>query len=784
MIWALAAVAFSSSFTGWIGSLLAGIGAFLGALLPLMYLSPSILRPKPNSLWAGSAEEKNFEQKLAKTAKVGGNGFFRRRRERIVFFANFACFCSNSSRYRARLTFLITLISLAILAFVITYLCPYLPLSLTWSLFFPDALSLAVASCLASALFRGLALRFPVMGIVEAGALVLFSARMLGLHRYDHLAQPFWMADYFAAHGITFNQYIGLGVFGLAAALLLFFSVLATTVRAASLSRTRFSWVSAIIGLAAFACLGAIAGVMLPMPSESTPMAVPQVAKSQATARTEQNRDNQADQSEPPLPPPPLPAVTGCVASIKFESDYRPPPRLGALYFRYQVFSRYARYSLVESGSNAMVSAGWMGPVDGLIQDGSAGTPRPTEIQKSFLGRAKPPAEPLVIRQSPMAISKKTVRTTVRLMQKLDLPLGLVAARQGRQVPPPDPRFVEAWVMESVCPGWSVLDLNDYEPADFLDSAWGDDEVNECLAGPDDPRLRELWGTICSNVTGEVSDLCMGKRVFLVRDWIVSNCNFSAQSSDPEQALPDFLFKGRRGGARQFALATALLCRAAGVPARVANGFCSRIARNDVGITREFQVGDRQAFAWAEVYLPGCGWIPVDSAPTPAALGAELAPAPIRFRNPIQLPHVLALGLVILLGYWFILTWRRSIRPLIGLMTRRHVYAYVAAIDLMALAGLRRRYGETREEFAGRAAGVCREAGYPRELGSCFEALTRMHLSMRREAAVHKCSDWLRELLGLGWAVTRCVKCQVFNPLCWINADNPLAGVHGHDTDQ
>ena len=712
MIWALAAAAFSSSFAGWLGSLLASIGAFLGALLP-------------------------FACFHGRRSAVGG--------------------CSKSSRFRAGLVFGITLTTFAILALVITYLGPYFPLPLTWSLVLPDALSLALVACLASALFRGLALRFPVMGIVEAGALVLLSARMLGLHRYDHLAQPFWMADYFSSQGIAFNQYIGLGVFGLAAALLLFLSVL-TTARAGSLSRPRSSGPSAVIGLATFACLGAIAGVMLPMPSESTPMAVPLVAESQTTARTEKNRDNQANQSEPPLPPPPLPAVTGCVASIKFESDYRPPPRLGALYFRYQVFSRFTRYSLVESGSNVMVSAGWVGQ-GGSLHD------------RTF-------------QSLPGGTPKKTVRTTVRLMQKLELPLGLVSARQGRQVPPPDPRFVDAWVMESVCPGWSVLDMNDYDPTELLDPVWGADEMKQFMAGPDDPRLRELWGTICSNATGEVSGICMGKRVFLVRDWIVSNCTFSAQYPDPEQALPDFLFKDKRGGARQFALATALLCRAAGVPARVANGFCFRIARNDVGITREFQVGDKQAFAWAEVYLPGCGWIPVDSAPTPSTLGAELAPAPIRFRNPIQLPHVLALGLVILLGYWFILTWRRSIRPLIGLMTRRHVYAYVAAIDLMALAGLRRGYGETREEFAGRAAGVCRTAGYPRQLGSCFEALTRMHLATRRDAAVLKRSDWLRELLGLSWAVTRCIKCQQVNPLCWINADNPLAGVHRHDTDQ
>ena len=113
-------------------------------------------------------------------------------------------------------------------------------------------------------------------------------------------------------------------------------------------------------------------------------------------------------------------------------------------------------------------------------------------------------------RSFPGGAPKKTVRTTVRLMQKLDLPLGLVSAWQGRQVPPPDPRFVDAWVMESVCPGWPVLDLNDYDSTDLLDPAWGDDEVQEHLAGPDDPRYGELWGTIGSNATGRYQNSAWG----------------------------------------------------------------------------------------------------------------------------------------------------------------------------------------------------------------------------------------------------------------------------------
>jgi hypothetical protein len=704
-LWGIATAAFASSFAGWVGSLLAGIGAFLGALLP---------------------------------------------------FANFACFhgrrsavggCSNSSRFRARLAFVITLAALALLALGIGYFGPFMPMSLSWSLVLPDGLSLAVAAAIASALARGLALRFPVMSIVEAGLLVLLSTRMLCLHRYDHLNQPFWMADYFAARGMVFNQYIGFGLFGLAAAMLLFTSIL-SAVQAGSRPRIRANRVSMIMGLAVFACLGAIAGMVLPMPSSLMAPGIPIVSQNQGSSQNEQKQDDQSGRDEPPLPPPPLPAVTGYVASIKFESDYKSPARLGALYFRYHVFSRYARFSLVESGSNAMVSAGWKGPSDFLNQNGSVGR------------------------------LKTTVRTTVRMMQMLDVPIGLVSAWQGRRVPAPDLRFTEAWEVDSECPGWPVLDLNDFESTELMDPSWSANDMAEYLKGPDDPRFKELLVTIFSNVTADVSELCMGKRVCTVRDWIVSNCTYSAQSANPDQSLPDFLFKERRGGPRQYALATALLCRAAGVPARVANGFCGRIARNDVAITREFQVGDKQAFAWAEVYLPGCGWIPVDTAPPPSVQCEELAPAPIQFKNPIRSRHLLISGLLVLVGYGCLLMWRRWIHPLICFKSRQHVHAYVAAIDLLALVGFRRKYGETRAEFAGRVVETSRKAGHPPQLGTRFEVLTRMHLSTNRDKIIYQRSAWLKELMGLGWAVTRCVKCQEYNPLCWINADNPSEDTH------
>ena len=701
-LWAIAVAAFSSSFTGWWGILFAATGAFAGALLPTLFL------------------------------KLNGPAPSRH--------------CTFRSQ-RALVAFILITPVLGVVAGCISTFGPFLPMGLHGSLVLPDGLSLAVLGGMTSNLVSGLALRFPAIGIVEGGLLVVLSARMLCLHRYSHLTQPFWMVDYFAGHGIDFNQYVGFGVFGLAVSLLLLISIMAK-MRARSSVRKRSNRVSAVIVLVVLGVFGTIVGITLPMPSISARVGTPQSSSGQGTSRKEQKQDDQSSTDEPPLPPPPLPAVTGCVASIRFDSDYRPPVRLGALYFRYQVFSRYSRCSLVEDRTNAVVSAGW--------------TPNALDVLDH--------TEPTLIRAPP----KTTVRTTVRLLQNLAVPIALVSSWKGSKTPPPDRRFVAAWKMESVCPGWSAPDLDSFDNAVLIDPLWGAEEIRSYGTCPDDPTYGALVGTIFSNVAEEVSEASKQKRVCVIRDWIASNCTYSAVGKNSDLTLPDFLFKDKRGGPRQFALATALLCRAAGVASRVANGFCCRISRNDVGITREFQIGDQQAFAWAEVYLPGCGWIPVDSAPPPSAMGDEIAPPPLQIRNPIRRQHVLWVLVLGLSGYWCVIAWRRWLRPHICFKAHRHVYVYVAALDLVALAGFRRRYGETRGEFAVRVANECSEAGYPQHLGSCFATLTRMHLDVCcHGGTIYGRRDWLKELRLLASTVTLCVRCQQALPLCWLNADNP-----------
>jgi len=73
--------------------------------------------------------------------------------------------------------------------------------------------------------------------------------------------------------------------------------------------------------------------------------------------------------------------------------------------------------------------------------------------------------------------------------------------------------------------------------------------------------------------------------------------------------VEEFLFKQRRGFCEHYASAFAILMRAAGVPARVVNGYLG----DNFNPTGDFYtIRQSDAHAWTEVWLAGQGWIRVD----------------------------------------------------------------------------------------------------------------------------------------------------------------------------
>jgi len=101
--------------------------------------------------------------------------------------------------------------------------------------------------------------------------------------------------------------------------------------------------------------------------------------------------------------------------------------------------------------------------------------------------------------------------------------------------------------------------------------------------------------------------------------WFVSSGKFH-YSNHPRvirPALVGFVTKTHAGYCQYFAGAMALMLRYLGIPARVAVGFAGGTYDSKQGV---WNVTDREAHAWVEVWFKGYGWLPFD--PTPAAPGA------------------------------------------------------------------------------------------------------------------------------------------------------------------
>lgn len=91
----------------------------------------------------------------------------------------------------------------------------------------------------------------------------------------------------------------------------------------------------------------------------------------------------------------------------------------------------------------------------------------------------------------------------------------------------------------------------------------------------------------------------------------------SYYSESPDQATEDEPMKeflnGKAGNSAMYATAAVLAYRAFGIPARYAEGYYIDGTTVQDNVTAELT--PKEAHAWAEVYMDGLGWIPVDVTP-------------------------------------------------------------------------------------------------------------------------------------------------------------------------
>lgn len=96
-----------------------------------------------------------------------------------------------------------------------------------------------------------------------------------------------------------------------------------------------------------------------------------------------------------------------------------------------------------------------------------------------------------------------------------------------------------------------------------------------------------------------------------------------------------FLTENKKGYCMHFASAGVLLLRAAGVPARYVEGYV--VSEGDITPETWLAVPDSQAHAWAEVYVPGMGFLPVEM--TPGYGGAIPQQAEVVPEEPEEVPE-------------------------------------------------------------------------------------------------------------------------------------------------
>ena len=207
-----------------------------------------------------------------------------------------------------------------------------------------------------------------------------------------------------------------------------------------------------------------------------------------------------------------------------------------------------------------------------------------------------------------------------------------------------------------------------------------------------------------------------------IQNWITAQCTYSL-SVDPLPPGVDhvhaFLANTRRGYCDLFASSMVVLCRTAGLPARLATGFAPGEA-DDSGTSYDIRALDKHA--WAEVYFPGNGWLifdPTIGTRTDGSIPSQAVPrqglwqrARRLLLNNGPLPLALAVAIVLCLGYVGAVELSGRLRGRRVPRSGRTAAAHPARTDLgrqyarmthsLAAIGLPRHPAETPAEYEAR----------------------------------------------------------------------------------
>jgi hypothetical protein len=225
-------------------------------------------------------------------------------------------------------------------------------------------------------------------------------------------------------------------------------------------------------------------------------------------------------------------------------------------------------------------------------------------------------------------------------------------------------------------------------------------------------------------------------KVGAIQRYLVDNCRYNAYAPPVPRTERDvveyFLLKSPEGACDLFASALCVMCRLAGVPARLAVGY----APGEPGGRNTYIVREIDSHAWAEVWLEGTGWVTVD--PTAGSVRAVRRQGRLAFlravtgflrRNLRTIGVLAAIALALfLIAYLHPVTVRRSASlPMSSGPSADVITAYRRACRRLERAGYRRADRQTAVEYAA----ACR--GRPALAGAwpLFEELTWLYIKAR-----------------------------------------------------
>ena len=541
---------------------------------------------------------------------------------------------------------------------------------------------------------RSLAHRTSYGAVLEILFVATAFVLTLAAHRNGMIHRPFFIGDFALSRGIDPASI--LMVFGCGAVLSLAALLIAEN------NQRRLPYHFAVLGLLCFSLLVYVRLFGLPTPQMTDNLGLTPLERVGSGGQREnpfRDIENEDNNSEAP------------VAIVVFRDDYE--PLNGSYYFRESAYSQF----------------------NGTVLDVATRNDMDRDLIPHFTNSRTD------ARQLPRAEDQRSaVRTSIGMLVPHHSPFGLESpVAYENTANPNNLRFKRTYDAFSLAPEYDFDYLLGREPgrADWSQEVW-----REYLALPDDPRYQELAESLVENLRPQYRDDPFAKtwaiKAYLDENGIYSLRNEHAYAPDPAAS---FLFGDLTGYCMHFAFAATYMYRSLGIPARVGIGYSVPAANRAGGSSLLIQAV--HGHAWPEIYFRDVGWVIVDPAPLRTLVDMTTDPqnnlqqlladmlrneasfedfvtsqqtALIDLQAVLRVLYLLAAATLI--SAYLVKFYRLWIPPRGG-MEKQHRLTYRAVLDRLAAVGLRRHYGESREQFAQRVSGTA----------PSIHPLTRSHLA-------------------------------------------------------